>query len=472
MIRLFVFCLSLGVILNAGIFDKDFNFKKADPNIDRKYPTNKEVVLSYNNILKNIRTSVVNISTKKSVKTGNFANPLFNDPLFEQFFRGFDNRRFNIPKERIQKSLGSGVIISSDGFIVTNHHVVDGADEIKVSIPGKKSEYDAKIIGTDKKSDIAVIKIKAKDLNAITITNSDKAKVGDIVFALGNPFGVGETITQGIISATRRSSIGIVEHENFIQTDASINPGNSGGALVNSAGHLVGINSAIISRSGGNVGIGFAIPSNMVVNISKALIKNGEFTRAYLGVGISDISEELSAFYGQQYGALITSVGEDTPAKKLGLKRGDLIIAVDNKKVESASDLKNIISSISPDTKVSIKYIRNKKELSGTIKLASVDGKSSSKGGYNYKYKGMTLEPITKMVRKSLGISDDISGVYVAKVEPNSISARLGIMVGDIIVQVEDNEINNIGNFKKSVKGIGKKRIYIMRRGGIYVVAL
>ncbi len=370
--------------------------------------------------------------------------------------------------------MGSGVIVSSDGYIVTNHHVIDGADEIKVSIPGIKKEYDGKIIGTDEKSDIAVIKIEAKDLNAITFYDSEKVEVGDIVFALGNPFGVGETITQGIISATRRSSIGIVEHENFIQTDASINPGNSGGALINSAGYLVGINSAIISKSGGNVGIGFAIPSNMVVNIAKALINDGKFVRAYLGVSIADISEDLSSFYGKKFGALVTGVGEDTPAQKLGLKRGDLIIKVDDKEVESASSLKNIISSISPNTRVTITYLRDKKQLKGTIELTSY--KQTDDGfnnlHQNFQYKGITVEPLDENIKKSLGISLNISGVLVSKVDPNSEAAKLGIQRGDIILQVEQNEIKSVEEFKKSIKGISKKRLYIMRRGGIYVVAL
>jgi serine protease Do len=231
-----------------------------------------------------------------------------------------------------QGASGSGVIISTNGYIVTNNHVVAGADEIKVGIAGDKKEYTAKLVGTDAKSDVAIIKIEAKNLNAVTFYNSDKVKVGDVVFALGNPFGVGETITQGIVSATGRSGIGIVEYEDFIQTDASINPGNSGGALINSAGHLIGINSAIISRTGGNVGIGLAIPSNMVTSIATQLIDTGKYTRAYLGVSISDVNEDMSSFYDNNYGGLIISIEENSPAAKAGLKRGDLIISINGKK--------------------------------------------------------------------------------------------------------------------------------------------
>jgi len=462
------FCLAYG-----NLFNKNFEFKKADPNIKREFPTNEQRILSYSNVLEKVKTSVVNISTKKSVKTGGYANPFFGDPLFEQLFKNFNGPHSNIPQERIQRSLGSGVIVSKDGYIVTNRHVIDGADEIKVAIPGIKKEYDAKIIGTDKQSDLAVIKIKADNLNAITFYNSDQAKVGDVVFALGNPFGVGETITQGIISATKRSSIGIAEQENFIQTDASINPGNSGGALVNSAGYLVGINSAIISKSGGNVGIGFAIPSNMVINIAKALIDHGKFVRAFLGVSISDITDNLSDFYGNEYGALITAVGDSTPAKKLGLKRGDLITKVDNKKVDSASSLKNIISSYAPGTTVTITYIRDKKELKGDVKLATYkeDNKATSNSS-DYQYKGLSVEPLTQMLKKSLGVSDKVNGVVISKVDPNSDAAGLGIREGDIIVQVEYKEIKNMNDFKKAVIGKAKKRLYVMRQGGVYVVAL
>ena len=472
--KIFLLSFLVSSLVYGGLFDKKFDFQYADSNLERKAPTSQEHILSYSNTLEKIRTSVVNISTKKSVKTGGYANPFFNDPFFEQFFKNFGNPQFNLPQERIQSSLGSGVIVSRDGYIVTNHHVVSGADEIKVSIPGERTPYDAKIIGTDKKSDIAVIKIEGKNFNAIKLYDSDKVKVGDVVFALGNPFGVGETITQGIISATRRSSIGIVEHENFIQTDASINPGNSGGALVNSAGYLVGINSAIISKSGGNVGIGFAILSNMVVNIAKSLINNGKFTRAYLGVGISDITKDLSEFYGKKSGALVTGVGEDTPAQKLGLKRGDLIIKVNDKDIDSATALRNAIISLTPGTKVSITYLRNKKELKGIVTLEQQKDseENSIEASSNYTYKGLTIEPLTEQIKKQQGVSKQTKGVVISEVNPKSKAAKLGVREGDIIVQVEYNEITSLKKFKKYAKNNKKQRIFIKRQNGVYAVVL
>ncbi len=468
--KLFLVYFFIISLVHAGLFDKEVSFKDHNSKLERQFPISKKYLLSYNDVLKNIQTSVVNISTKKSIKIGSYASPFFGDPFFDKFFRGFENRGYSLPQERVQSSLGSGVIVSHDGYIVTNHHVVEGADEIKVAIPGIKKEFDGKIIGTDSKSDLAVIKIEAKNLNAITFYDSDEVKIGDLVFALGNPFGVGQTITQGMVSATGRSSVGIVEYEDFIQTDAPINPGNSGGALVNSAGYLIGINSAIISKGGGNVGIGFAIPANMVKGIAKALIQDGEFTRAYLGVGISDISEDLSSFYGKKFGALVTSVGKDTPAERIGLKRGDLIVKVNNKEISSSSILKNYIGTMAPNSKVTITFLRDKKIFNNTAKLSS--HKDENHNASSYKYKGMNLEVLTTQMKKALGISPDTSGIYVSNVDNTSIAYKAAITKGDIILQVENKECDTIETFKNEVKGFGKKRIYIMRGGNIFVVVL
>lgn len=461
------------VLLHGGLFDgNSVKFKEADTNLKREYPTAQDHVLSYNSVLERVRTTVVNISTEKSMQvSSNTANPLLNDPFFREFFRGFGGPGFNIPQERVQRALGSGVIISENGYIVTNNHVVEGAEKIKVTIPGIKKEYSAEIIGLDPKSDLAVIKIDAEGLNPISFYDSDNVKIGDIVFALGNPFGVGETVTQGIVSATGRSSVGIVEYEDFIQTDASINPGNSGGALVNSAGYLIGINSAILSRSGGNIGIGFAIPSNMVKQIGKALVEKGKFTRAYLGVAISDLSEELSSFYGRKRGALVTMVEEDTPAKKYGIERGDLIISVDGKEVDSANDLRNKIGSITPGKKVLIELIKDKKLKSIYIVLSDRNSSVNKKSG-GYEYEGLTVEPLTETLKKEMGIGRSVKGVIVSEVKQGSKAEEAGFRSGDIIVQIERNEIFSIDDFKKNVEGFSKKRFYIYRRGMVLVTTL
>lgn len=442
------------VTLSLVYAKEGVEFNYADENTQRKNPTSQNFILSYNNVLKNVRTSVVNISTRKTISSGRvYGNP-------------FNNEQQRMP----QGASGSGVIISKDGYIVTNNHVVTGADEIKVSIADDKKEYVAKLIGTDVKSDIAIIKIDAKDLNAVTFYNSDMVKVGDVVFALGNPFGVGETITQGIVSATGRSGIGIVEYENFIQTDASINPGNSGGALINSAGHLIGINSAIISRSGGNVGIGLAIPSNMVTSIATGLIDTGKYTRAYLGVGISDVNEDMSSFYDNNYGGLIISIEDNSPASKAGLKRGDLIISINGKTVESASGLKNILGSFQPSRVVNIKFLRDKKIDVVNVKLGSLDNEVAS-GIVNYK--GMNVTSLPSELQRLLKINANISGgVLVSNVEINSEAHLIGIIKDDIIVQIEDNEILSIDDFKATTLSQNKKRIYLFRRGNIFAIVL
>lgn len=459
--KLFLLSLLTFALLDAK---ESVEFRYAPKDIQRNHPTAQNYILSYNNILENVRSSIVNISIKKGVNTTQMsANPFFNDPFFREFFRGYGD----IPQERIQKSLGSGVIVSKDGYIVTNNHVIDGADQIMVNLAGDKKEYEAKLIGKDEKSDLAIIKIEAKNLNAVTFYDSDKVKVGDVVFALGNPFGVGETITQGIVSATGRSGVGIVEYEDFIQTDASINPGNSGGALINSAGHLIGINSAIISKSGGNVGIGFAIPSNMVTTVATSLIESGKYTRAYLGVNISDISDDMSKFYNNNYGALITSIEDNSPAAKAGLKRGDLIIEVEGKKITSASELKNMIGSYAPSKTVSVKFLRDKKADTKNITLSTQDSKIVNG---EFEYKGLRLTQLDSTQKQQLNVN--INGVIVNSVDEKSEAYSAGIRKNDIIVQVEEEEIATLNDFKKATATKERKRVFIYRRGYILAVVL
>lgn len=439
---------------------ENITFKYSPADTKREHPSNQKYILSYNNVLEDVRTCIVNISVKKTEKASEaYQNPYMNDPFFREFFRG----QRDAP-DRVQQMLGSGVIITENGYIVTNNHVVDGADSISVNIAGDKRKYDAQVIGRDEKSDLAIIKINAKNLNAVTFYDSDKVKVGDVVFALGNPFGVGETITQGIVSATGRSDVGIVEYEDFIQTDASINPGNSGGALINSAGYLIGINSAIVSRSGGNVGIGFAIPSNMVTTIASGLINDGKYSRAYLGVSTSDVSENMSSFYNNSLGALITSVEENTPASRAGLKRGDLITSVNNKKIESANDLKNSIGAYAPSSVVEIEYLRNKKRNTIKIALESLEKKVIED---ELQYAGMRVAEISPS--QSSGAN---KGVLITEVERNSGADMIGIKRGDIIIQIENSEINSLNDFKRATASKNKKRFFIYRSGLIFAVVL
>ncbi len=432
----------------------------------RESPTDKNVLLSYNNAIKDMRKVVVNIASTKKLQMNNNLQEMLNNPFLRDFF---GNR---LPKLRPQKrkaySLGSGVIISSNGYIVTNNHVVEGADKIVVTVHGDKKEYKAKIIGQDPKTDLAVIKIEAKKLPVAKFEDSSKLLTGDVVFAIGNPFGVGESVTQGIISALNKSSIGLNQYENFIQTDASINPGNSGGALVDSRGALIGINSAIISRSGGNNGIGFAIPSNMVKKIATALINNGKIKRGYLGVSITDLKPNMKGLYKSGYGALILSVEKNSAAKKAGLKRGDLIIKVNGEKIKDANALKNMVGSILPNKKISIEFERDQKITTTTAKLASMSSELSfsKKGGENY-IKGLSVIQLDDQVRAKYQIPKDIDGVLITGVKLDSDADKLGFKRGDIIIQVQNITIKTIKDLNRAFKKYKNhsKMVYVNRGG-------
>ncbi|MGP1579720.1 MAG: Do family serine endopeptidase [Wolinella sp.] len=453
-----------------------FNISEAPKIKERQSPINSGVIYSYYDSIKEAKKAVVNISTQKKIKNqmGNLGqnHPLFNDPFFQQFFGDMFNQM--VPKDRVERSLGSGVIISKEGHIITNNHVIDGADKVIVTLPENGKEYEAKVLGKDPRSDLAVIKIKGKELPIISFADSSEAKVGDVVFAIGNPFGVGESVTQGIISALNKSGIGINDYENFIQTDASINPGNSGGALVDSRGALVGINTAILSRTGGNHGIGFAIPSEMVKKIALTLIDKGVIERGYMGVSIQDLTQELRDSYGDQEGAVLIGIEPDSPAQKAGLKVWDLIVKIDDKVVKSASDLKNIIGNYSPNDKIKVLYNRDKKEFSTTVKLAEAPQNGSGIAHGNSGIDGLSIGALDERLKQRYRIAPDTKGVLVTGVREDSIASELGFSEGDVIVRVENYLIKDIASFNEAMKqNRGKmKRILVRRNGTIFSVVV
>lgn len=430
------------------------SFEDANPNFQRENPK-ENVVLSYNTSIEGALNAVVNISTQKSVKQRTFVNPFFNDPFFQQFFgRGFQNQ---VPQERVERSLGSGVIVTKDGYIITNNHVIAEADKIIVILPNDTKEYEAKLIGSDPKSDLAVIKIEAKDLPYLKFADSTKSKVGDVVFAIGNPFGVGETVTSGIISALDKSGVGINAYENYIQTDASINPGNSGGALVDSRGALVGINTAIISKSGGNVGIGFAIPSNMAKKIAKELVENGKVTHGYLGVSVKDVTSDVKEFYAGKNGALIMDVQKNSPAARAGLKRGDLIFSIDGEAIKDAAALRNKIGLMGPGKKVEIIYIRSKKEHKTTIVLDNLDT--------------ATKLATTNELFGGVSVDEQNGSVVITQVKAGSNAEKAGFQKGDIILQVGDIEIKTMADLTNALDQYkGKKQVYFQRGNTTWMI--
>ena len=459
--------LSLILALSLSLFS-DVKFNLAEKKPSHVLPINQNEVLSYHDSIKEAIKSVVNISTKTNIKiTKQFAMPNlpfpreFMEPLFK-----------SLPYSKSLKSLGSGVILTSDGYIVTNSHVVHGADEIKVTLPNQKKEYKAKIVGIDSESDLAVIKIDAKNLTPIKIANSKDAKVGDVVFAIGNPFGVGETVTSGIISALNKDRVGLNQYENFIQTDASINPGNSGGALVDSRGALVGINSAIISKSGGNNGVGLAIPSNMVINITKKLIEKGRVDRGFIGISISDLTKNLSSIYNHKYGAVVVDIEKNSPADKYGLKRGDLIYEINGEKIDDAPTLKRVIGSFSPNSKITLKVERDNKDLTINAILASRSSIYTS--SLNQKLDGLSLSILTNELRYQYRIPRDVSGILITDIKPNSKAEEIGLQVGDVIIQIEDKKVKSIKDIEETFTKYQNrpKRVYVNRYGEILMFVL
>ena len=337
---------------------------------DTPLPRDSHPTTSYAPIIKKVSPSVVNIYTSKTLRL---------DPALRQYLRemyGFDR----VPSERRQQSLGSGIIVSQDGYILTNNHVVEGADEVKVALPDEKTVYDATVVGTDPQTDIAVVKVAAENLPSITFADSGKIEVGDVTLAIGDPFGVGQTVTMGIVSAKDRGGIGITNYEDFIQTDASINPGNSGGALVDAEGRLVGINTAILSRTGGNQGIGFAVPVNLARYVMERIVVDGKVTRGYLGVKIQPITSDIAkqSKLSQPVGALIAEVTPGSPGEQAGLKPGDIVTELDGKSVTDSRQLQLMIAEKPPGSRVSMKIVRDGKEQTLTVQLGELPTQMAS----------------------------------------------------------------------------------------------
>lgn len=433
-------------------------------------------------VVKKAAPSVVYVYTSKTVREVPFRSPFFDDPTFRFFFGDPRDGRSERPRERQQQGLGSGVIVSEDGYVLTANHVVDGADEVKVLFAEGKKEYEAKVVGSDPPSDVAVLKIEARHLPAITITDSDNLEVGDLVIAIGNPFGVGQTVTTGIVSAKSRGGFGIVDYEDFIQTDASINPGNSGGALVDAEGRLVGINSAIISRSGGNQGIGFAVPINMARVVMERLIKDGKVSRGFLGVSIQPVTPELAKAFNLSgdTGALVGEVRPDTPAAVAGLKEGDVIVAFNGKKVEDSRQLRLMVSQTQPETQVTLKIVRDGKEKSFSLALGelpanemSARGAPGGWGGKADSLEGVQMADLDARTRRQYEIPAQVTGALVTDVDPGSAAFAAGLRQGDVIVEVNRRDVNNVSDVVRAARSARSESLLLRvwgQGGSRYVV--
>jgi serine protease Do len=430
----------------------------------------QDLSAAFRDVAKTVSPAVVYISTEQTVTGQRQQVPeQFRDLFDDEFFRRF----FGVPEQREYKrqGLGSGFIVSADGYILTNNHVVAKADKINVTLPDKR-EFKGKVIGTDPQTDVAVIKIEGEDFPTVTLGDSDPIEVGDWAVAIGNPYGLSYTVTAGIISAKGRANVGIVPYEDFIQTDAAINPGNSGGPLVNIEGEVVGINTAIFSRSGGYQGIGFAIPINMAKNIMDSLITKGKVVRGWLGVMIQPVTQDMAKSFNleEATGALVGDVLKDGPAEKAGIKHGDVIISFDGQSIDGPNTLRNIVAQTEVGKNVSVVIIRDGKEQTINVtvgereeeKLARAETPSSATSTKA----GLTVQELTPEIAEQLGYKGD-EGVVISEVESGSPASEAGLRRGDLIKEVNRESVRSLADYNKAMSSIdeGEGFLLLVRRG-------
>ena len=418
-------------------------------------------------ILKPALPAVVSITSSRVVKAPQM--PFFDDPFFQQFFGG----QFpQAPQQQREMGLGSGVIVSPDGYILTNNHVVAKSTDIKVILPDKR-QFPGKVVGTDPQTDIAVVKIDATNLPTLTLGDSSKLQVGDYAFAIGNPFGVGETATMGIISATGRNGLSIEDYEDFIQTDAAINPGNSGGPLLDARGEVIGINTAILSGgSGGNQGIGFAIPIDMAKYVMEQILKHGKVVRGYIGVTIQEVTPALAKAFNvpPEKGALVGNVGADSPGGKAGLQRGDVITELDGKPVIGPNDLRLKVGAMGPGAIVHLKVVRNGQPRDVAVTLGespSSKAAASAAGAEQSPMNGVQVQELTSDIRQQLGLDSNVKGVVVTQVPGDSPAADAGLQRGDVIEQINRQPVNSVNDYQRLIAQTGKQAVVLLvNRGG------
>jgi serine protease Do len=428
-------------------------------------------------VVKRVGPSVVNIYSTVTVRER--PNPHLSDPFFRRFF-GEDFGGQTQPRSHREQSLGSGVIVSPDGYILTANHVVEGADKVKVALASGEKEFDAKVIGNDPATDTAVLKVDGKNLPAITIADSDKLEVGDVVLAVGNPYGVGQTVTMGIVSALGRGGFGINNYENFIQTDAAINLGNSGGPLVDAEGRLVGINTWIISGSGGSQGLGFAVPINMARYAMERLISDGKVTRGYLGLSLQpDMTPELAKQFNlpNVNGALVTTVEPESPAGKAGFKDGDFVTEFNGLKVKDMRQLRLIVSQTAPGRKVAVRILRDGKEKTLTATLGEIPKEVLARSGQAQPGErgqsktdaldGVEVTDLDAQARRQADIPENVRGALVSSVDQDSNAAEAGLRSGDVIIEINRQPVRSADDaVALSEKGKGDRILLRVWRGG------
>lgn len=421
-------------------------------------PAADKELTSFAPTVEKVLPSVVSVSTSRTLRL---------PPALRRFF-GTD------PYEKVQ-GLGSGVIVSADGYILTNNHVIENADEIIVSAGANKKEYKAKKIGADAGSDLAVLKVEDTGLPAVVFADSDQIRVGDVVLAVGTPFGLAQTVTMGIISGLGRGGMGIVDYENFIQTDASINPGNSGGALVDTSGRLVGINTAIFSRSGGNMGIGFAVPSNLAQQVLRSIREKGRVVRGYLGALVQPLTDNLAKALKvpQTTGALVAEISPGSPAEKAGLRNGDVITAVDAKPIPDPRQLRLVIGGMAPGTKTTLKYIRDGQEKSAQVELGELPAKESkirrssedersATGEGAEILDGITVTDLDESSRRSIGADAKLQGALIVDINEDSAAYKAGLREGQVIQEINREPVRNAADaMRLSQQAANQERVLL-----------
>jgi Do/DeqQ family serine protease len=426
---------------------------------------------SYASIVDHVAPAVVTVRAERRVR--NISQDLPDDPRLRDFLEqfGFGQRGPRARPEPRQRGVGSGVIVRPDGYILTNHHVVGGAEQVAVEMTDGRS-LEAKVVGTDEATDLAVLKVEGTNLPTLALGDSDAVRVGDVVLAVGNPLNIGQTVTMGIVSAKGRATGSGESFEDFIQTDAPINQGNSGGALVSTRGELIGINSQILTPSGGNIGIGFAIPANMAKNVMTQLIENGEVRRGMLGVTIQPVTSDLARSLGLSdvRGALVNSVTANGPADKAGIRRGDVIVSVNGQSVKDTNDLRNDVAQLMPGSAVKLTIVRDGKEQSLDVTLAerqaSAAGDSRGNGRPDPAGFGITAEPLTRERARELGVSAT-TGVVVVDVEPSGRGADAGLRPGDVIAEVDRRPVASIDDLRAALKDGDRPALVLVHRGAV-----
>ncbi len=421
-------------------------------------------------VVERVVPAVVNISSEKMVRSPDVgpAAPFFFDPFFREFFGDESPRGYNQPRERREQSLGSGVILTADGYLLTNNHVVESASEIRVSLADKR-ELKAKIVGADPRTDIAVLKVDEKNLPVLPIADSSQVKTGQFVLAVGNPFGLNQTVTMGIVSAIGRGNLSIVDYEDFIQTDAPINPGNSGGALVDIRGALIGINTAILSRSGGNQGIGFAVPINMARDVMDRLIKDGKVIRGWLGVVIQPVTPAIARAMGldKPRGALIGDVSPGSPAEKAGLRRGDIVLAFNGQAIAETRELSLKVAMQAPGSSARLEVHRDGRVIEVPVVLGEQpsEGRASLPGREPEAepvLEGVAVTELTPQLRRQLGLPPGVVGVAVSAARPGTPAAEAGLRRGDVIQEVNRRAVASVAEFERAIRQAGRDAVLLL----------